>query len=712
MNWQRWIRPGLVLTFLVALVAVLLRHGAVESDVSARVREALATDGQSWATVSASARDVAIGGTAPAPEAQRRAVAVAAAVDGVRAVSDASGLLPIISPFVWSARRQGNGIALTGSVPSEGSRAAILAAARRAVPDAEIADGMTLARGAAPSFNAAVTFALARLASLSDGVVSVTDGVLTVSGTARSAAAFADVRQAIAAAPPAGVAIGAADILPARADPFVLSASFDGKTLSLIGYIPSEPVHDALIATARATLPGVAISDSLALASGEPPHFAEAASFAIAALSHLTQGGVTLDGLNVDVTGRAKSIEDYEALIASTSGALPAGLTIVARSVEPAPAANYGWQAERDGDQISLSGYVPSAEDRDTVSETAQALFPGLTVDNRVRVASGEPRMDWIGAIKFAMGELAQLARGKVSVGDKTLSVEGEAASADAYATLVDANAKTLPASLSLDKANIAPPRASPYIFRAERAADGGIVIAGNAGNPADRTAILALAHRRFGAAEIGGDLAYASGEPAGFVDAVGIALAVLSRMSGGSVEIRDAALSVNGLTYEPAAVDGIADTLANDLPSGFSVAADTVAARQADQPVTAAECRDLIDDVVQTGGIAFDGTTADISADSIGVLDRVAAAMARCDDAHVEVGAYSDNQGSAARNRDRTQARAEAIVEFLVAAGVKRERLTATGYGEDKPIADNDTEAGRAKNQRVEFAVALSGGG
>jgi OOP family OmpA-OmpF porin len=182
--------------------------------------------------------------------------------------------------------------------------------------------------------------------------------------------------------------------------------------------------------------------------------------------------------------------------------------------------------------------------------------------------------------------------------------------------------------------------------------------------------------------------------------------------MSGGSVEIRDTAISVNGLTYEPAAVDGIADTLANDLPSGFSVAADTVAARQADQPVTAAECRDLIDDVVQTGGIAFDGTSADISADSIGVLDRVAAAMARCDDAHVEVGAYSDNQGSAARNRDRTQARAEAIVEFLVAAGIKRERLTATGYGEDKPIADNDTEAGRAKNQRVEFAVALSGGG
>jgi OOP family OmpA-OmpF porin len=249
-------------------------------------------------------------------------------------------------------------------------------------------------------------------------------------------------------------------------------------------------------------------------------------------------------------------------------------------------------------------------------------------------------------------------------------------------------------------------------VFHAERAADGGIVISGNVANPSERSAILALAHRRFGSANIGGDLTYASGEPAGYVDAVGTALTILARLSGGHVEIRDKAISADGLTFEPAAVDGIADTLANGLPPGFSVAANTVAARQTGQPVTPAGCRDLIDGVVQTGGIAFEGTSADISVDSVGILDRIAAAMARCSGAHVEVGAFSDNQGSASRNRDRTQARAEAIVEFLVSAGIRRERLTAVGYGEDKPIADNNTEAGRAINQRVEFAVALAAGG
>jgi OOP family OmpA-OmpF porin len=84
---------------------------------------------------------------------------------------------------------------------------------------------------------------------------------------------------------------------------------------------------------------------------------------------------------------------------------------------------------------------------------------------------------------------------------------------------------------------------------------------------------------------------------------------------------------------------------------------------------------------------------------------------VARCPDAGVEVGAHSDSGGSSARNRDLTQTRAEAIVEYLVAAGVKRERLTAVGYGETKPIADNATATGKAVNRRIEFSFTEPAG-
>ena len=63
------------------------------------------------------------------------------------------------------------------------------------------------------------------------------------------------------------------------------------------------------------------------------------------------------------------------------------------------------------------------------------------------------------------------------------------------------------------------------------------------------------------------------------------------------------------------------------------------------------------------------------------------------------------------AKNRDLTQTRAETIVEYLVAAGVKRERLTAVGYGETKPVADNATAAGKAANRRIEFTFTEPAG-
>jgi OOP family OmpA-OmpF porin len=114
----------------------------------------------------------------------------------------------------------------------------------------------------------------------------------------------------------------------------------------------------------------------------------------------------------------------------------------------------------------------------------------------------------------------------------------------------------------------------------------------------------------------------------------------------------------------------------------------------------------------MKTGQIEFDGAKADITADSHGFLDRVATTIARCPETNIEVGAHTDSEGSASRNRDRTQARAEAIVDYLVDSGIRRERLTAVGYGEENPIADNGTDAGKAANRRIEFSVALPSDG
>ena len=710
MNWQRWIRPGLVMTILVALVSVVIRSGSIGRELAGEVNANLAAKGQAWAHADASARDITVKGVAPTPESQRAALRLARAVPGVHAVTDHTSLLPIASPYVWDARRSGRKVTLAGSVPSEGLRVSLLAVARRALPQAEIIDQMVPARGAPEAFNPAVAFALQRLAELSEGAVTLTNSTLVVRGVARNAQAYAAVLKATGGGAPPGIQLGPVDIQPARASPFVWSANFDGSSVVMAGFVPNDIVRESLVATVKATLPGVPVVDRTAIASGDPPGFAEAAAFAVTQLDRLRHGGVTLDGLKLDVAGEAKSVDDYEAALASLGGALPDGMRVVDTEITPATVSPYFWRAERTDGRVVLTGYVPSPQSRSQVTALAQSLFGGDTVDQRVRVAAGEPRMDWLGGIKFALGQLAKLSHGSVELGDKTYSIAGEAASSDAFVALADVNGRTLPASLALKQAAVVPPHVSPYRFAAERQGTG-VVLSGDVASAVIHQQILDTVHRKFGAVAVADHLAFASGAPDGFTAASEAALQALSRLTGGRATVVDGAVTVSGYTYYPAAVGKIAEELESGLPSGFKVAADTVASREADQTVTANQCRDLMQGVLKAGGIGFEGGKSELTEDSEGILDRVSAVIARCPEAGVEVGAHSDSGGSATHNRDLTQARADAIVEYLVTAGIKRERLTAVGYGESKPVADNTTAAGKAANRRIEFTFSEPAG-
>jgi outer membrane protein OmpA-like peptidoglycan-associated protein len=103
---------------------------------------------------------------------------------------------------------------------------------------------------------------------------------------------------------------------------------------------------------------------------------------------------------------------------------------------------------------------------------------------------------------------------------------------------------------------------------------------------------------------------------------------------------------------------------------------------------------------------VQFETGTAEIKSASNSLLNEVVTVLKDMPDIRMAVYGHTDNRGSAAYNRELSQRRAQAVVKYLTDQGIPVERLDAKGFGPDRPVATNDTDAGRAQNRRVEFKV------
>lgn len=123
---------------------------------------------------------------------------------------------------------------------------------------------------------------------------------------------------------------------------------------------------------------------------------------------------------------------------------------------------------------------------------------------------------------------------------------------------------------------------------------------------------------------------------------------------------------------------------------------------------VTDKETQLLDTGLLRLNDVQFESSKWTLRPGSHTSLDEVGRILSEWPELRIEIGGHTDSQGSETYNRDLSQKRAQAVLDYITAKfpKVNRNQYTVQGFGESQPIADNDTAVGRAQNRRVEFRV------
>jgi OOP family OmpA-OmpF porin len=451
---------------------------------------------------------------------------------------------------------------------------------------------------------------------------------------------------------------------------------------------------------AKDSASGKSVVDALAYATGAPNEFEAIVAYGLGEAAKLAGGSFGIVDTGYSISGAAASFEVYDAAVAATKS-LPTGLQLARAEILPPEIKPYRWDASSDGKSVTLQGLAPSDAIRAEIAGTATKLFSGREVVNRMRLARGAPNGDFARAATSALTELAKLADGETTMADAELSIRGHG-SAAVTNDVVNASVRaSLPEPFKVGVVDII----APYAFKIAKGG-GRVALTGFAPNDAARNDLAAAAKAVFLGEPIENELADRSDAPARFVDALKALFPSLARLASGSLSADDTVFNVEGLAIYDKAADQIKAELISALVRGFKLGNVTIGVAPPPPALEINACQPAFNGLLDNGRILFEIGSANLSKESLALLDHLIEVVRRCREASIEVAGHTDSQGTSEVNLDLSKRRAEAVTSYIGEAGVDTSRITSVGYGESKPVASNDTPEGRAQNRRIEFVV------
>ena len=350
---------------------------------------------------------------------------------------------------------------------------------------------------------------------------------------------------------------------------------------------------------------------------------------------------------------------------------------------------------------LVVDGELSPVDDPAALVESAMDSFELDFVSNAIETRDGVAEAGWLGPLVSLLPVLARLEAPGIEVNGRRVTLRGEAADSVMRDEVVEATLERLGDYAVIERIVVRERAAATDDAVAETGPEAGSVTEAEARAAAAVEAAADAAVRA--AMEANADARVDAGTSTdGTADADGTAGADKTADADGTADVaRDSSASGDDSGNPPGG--GAREETATALPSETSAETDADAPSEGDgAPGSRALRADL--DALPNLRILFRSGSDRLTAESFSVLDAVSEVLQRHPGVPITIGGHTDAAGGTSANLQLSQLRANAVREHLVARGVERERITARGYGESLPIADNATAEGRAINRRIEF--------
>lgn len=556
------------------------------------------------------------------------------------------------------------------------------------------------------------------------------DGTLVhLSGTAPDEIARFRALRAVQEAIVPGRAIDAMQVAPQaahEAPEFQIDLLYHPGGVSVIGLVPAATDRPALLSSLAGDEEAQEVFDALEVADYPVPLGWDAAlDFGLEAGRLTKSAKISIRAGHVTVEAITDSEAERARLEQALQAARPEMVELTAAITAPRPLISpFRLEFVLDGEGARLEACAADTEQaRDRILAAARRAGAGSPNadaggdrdgDGPVRdvlscpLGLGTPSPGWGEVAERAIDALARIGAGALTISDRDITLRapadaGEAAFDEAVARLQAG----LPTVFRLDARQDHAAAEGPDELTARLDSSGQVVLRGRITDMPMRDAVESFARSRFGQSD--SELQIDPELPAGWSLRVIAALDVMSQLHDGAARVTPDLIRISGISGDQDAPELIARQLADRLGAGVNYQLAIRYDRWLDSVLalpSGAECVDDLNTVMTESEIGFEPGRSVIAGDPGPTLELLADVMQNCRDFRIELGGHTDSQGSEGLNAELSRSRAQAVLAAMGETGIDIRHMTARGYGESQPIADNDTEAGREANRRIEFRL------